>query len=141
MQTPFSPGCVNDTDLGDVFLIYARTGGPGAKGLSLFLVEKEMEGFSLGQRIKDKCGMRASPTAVLHFDDVVIPAENLVGEEASACHAGPSVAVSPAAVLPCRPPPCRLAARRHVALPPAARRLPPYLAGWPPSCSGSAWFH
>jgi len=74
-------GCVNDTDLGDVFLIYARTGGPGAKGLSLFLVEKEMEGFSLGQRIKDKCGMRASPTAVLHFDDVVIPAENLVGEE------------------------------------------------------------
>lgn len=77
-------GCVNDTDLGDVFLVYARTGGPGAKGISLFLVENGMPGFELGQRIKDKTGMRASATAVLHFDDVRVPAENLVGEENAA---------------------------------------------------------
>ena len=46
----------------------------------LFLVEKGMEGFSLGQRIKDKLGMRASGTAELVFEDVKLPAENLVGE-------------------------------------------------------------
>ena len=37
---------------------------------SLFIVEKGMAGFSLGQRIKDKCGMRASATAELVFEDV-----------------------------------------------------------------------
>ena len=72
-------GCVDDTTLGDVFLVYART-GDSSTGISLFLVEKGMEGFSLGQRIKDKLGMRASGTAELVFEDVKIPAENLVGE-------------------------------------------------------------
>ena len=72
-------GCVDDTTLGDVFLIYART-SESATGISLFLVEKGMEGFSLGQRIKDKLGMRASGTAELVFEDVRLPAENLVGE-------------------------------------------------------------
>ena len=73
-------GCVNDDELGDVFLIYARTGEPGPKGLTLFLVEKGTPGFSLGQRIKDKCGMRASATAELVFEDVRVPKENIVGE-------------------------------------------------------------
>lgn len=76
-------GCINDTELGDVYLVYART-GKNANDLSLFLVEKDMPGFSLGQRIKDKCGMRASATAELVFQDVVIPAKNLVGEEGGA---------------------------------------------------------
>lgn len=75
----------NDTlgtgETGDVYLVYARTGGPGAKGLSLFLVEKGMEGFTLGQPIKDKCGMRASNTGELVMDNVRVPAANLVGEE------------------------------------------------------------
>jgi isovaleryl-CoA dehydrogenase len=62
-------GAVSDTELGDVFLVYART---GPKSLSLFLVEKGMTGFSLGQRIKDKCGMRASCTAELVFENVVV---------------------------------------------------------------------
>ena len=50
---------------------YARTaaGGGGGKH-SLLIVEKGMAGFSLGQRIKDKLGMRASPTAELVFDNV-----------------------------------------------------------------------
>lgn len=43
-----------------------------------------MEGFKLGQRIKDKLGMRASGTAELVFEDVKIPKENLVGSEGGA---------------------------------------------------------
>eukprot|EP01138_Halocafeteria_seosinensis_P012943 gb/GECG01013221.1/.p1 GENE.gb/GECG01013221.1/~~gb/GECG01013221.1/.p1 ORF type:complete len:249 (+),score=35.32 gb/GECG01013221.1/:1-747(+) len=78
-------GSVNDTDLGDVFLVYARTAeGSGAGKHSLFLVEKGMNGFSLGQRIKSKCGMRASSTAELVFDDVKVPPSNMIGEEGDA---------------------------------------------------------
>lgn len=78
-------GCVSDTELGDVFLVYARTAeGSGAGKHSLLLVEKGMPGFSLGQRIKDKCGMRASPTAELVFEDVRVPAENIVGAKGDA---------------------------------------------------------
>lgn len=76
-------GAVNDTELGDVFLIYARTGSE-AKDVSMFIVEKGFEGFSLGQRIKDKCGMRASSTAELVFQDCVVPTANLVGQEGDA---------------------------------------------------------
>jgi len=72
-------GCVSETELGDGFLIYART-GETKQGLTMFLVEKGMEGFKLGQQIKDKCGMRASTTAELVFDDVIIPKANIVGE-------------------------------------------------------------
>jgi len=50
------------------------------KDVSLFLVEKGMPGFELGQQIKDKCGMRASPTAELSFAGVNVPSANLVGE-------------------------------------------------------------
>lgn len=80
-------GAVSDTELGDVFLVYARTAGPEvkpSKAISLFLVEKGMKGFSLGQRLKDKCGMRASPTAELVFDGVWLPATSLVGVEGGA---------------------------------------------------------
>lgn len=55
-----------------------------SKAISLFLVERGMPGFSLGQRLKDKCGMRASPTAELVFNGVSVPAANLVGEEGGA---------------------------------------------------------
>ena len=47
-------------------------GRSGAGKHSLFIVEKGMPGFSLGQRIKDKCGMRASPTAELVFENVLV---------------------------------------------------------------------
>ena len=39
-----------------------------------------MAGFTVGQKIKDKCGMRASPTAELVFEDVRVPPENVVGK-------------------------------------------------------------
>jgi len=80
-------GAVSDSELGDTFLVYARTGGPEVKAsraVSLFVVEKGMAGFSLGQRLKDKCGMRASPTAELVFDNVEVPAANLIGSEGGA---------------------------------------------------------
>lgn len=72
-------GCVSETELGDGFLIYART-GENKQDLTMFLVEKGMPGFKLGQQIKDKCGMRASTTAELVFDNVVVPKANIVGE-------------------------------------------------------------
>jgi len=72
-------GCVNETDLGDVFLVYART-GEKKQDLSFFIVEKGMPGFKLGQQIKDKCGMRASMTAELVFENLVVPQANMVGE-------------------------------------------------------------
>jgi isovaleryl-CoA dehydrogenase len=77
-------GAVSDTELGDVFLVYAQTGGTGTRGLSLFVVEKGSPGFSLGQKIKDKLGMRASTTAELLFEDCVVPANHLVGREGDA---------------------------------------------------------
>ena len=74
-------GAISDTELGDVFLVYARTSGAGSKALSSFLVEKGTPGFRLGQKIKDKLGMRASPTAELVFDNCLVPAANLIGKE------------------------------------------------------------
>jgi isovaleryl-CoA dehydrogenase len=76
-------GAISDTELGDVFLVYAHTSG-GPRGLSLFLVEKGAPGFRLGQKIKDKLGMRASTTAELVFEDCRVPAANLVGREGDA---------------------------------------------------------
>ncbi|PIE17246.1 MAG: isovaleryl-CoA dehydrogenase, partial [Proteobacteria bacterium] len=71
-------GAVDDEELGDAFLVYART-GEGPRGVSLFLLEKGTPGFSLGQKIKGKLGMRASTTAELVFEGCHIPAANLVG--------------------------------------------------------------
>jgi isovaleryl-CoA dehydrogenase len=75
-------GTIDGTNTGDIFLVYARTGEKGqspSKSLTSFIVEKGMPGFSLGQKIEDKCGMRASMTAELVFDNVQVPVENVVG--------------------------------------------------------------
>ncbi len=65
----------------DVLLVYAKTDmNAGHKGISAFLVEKGMSGFSIGQKM-DKLGMRGSNTGELIFDDCFVPFENLVGEE------------------------------------------------------------
>ena len=55
-------GTVDGTTTGDKFLVYART-GEGRADVSMFHVEKDMPGFTLGQKIEDKLGMRASMTA------------------------------------------------------------------------------
>jgi isovaleryl-CoA dehydrogenase len=77
-------GAVSDTELGDIFLVYARTGDKGTRALSLFLVEKGFPGFRLGQKLKDKLGMRASTTAELVFDNCEVPVENRIGQEGDA---------------------------------------------------------
>ncbi|MGD8317438.1 MAG: acyl-CoA dehydrogenase family protein [Myxococcales bacterium] len=77
-------GAVNETELGDTFLVYARIQGRPRHELSLFIVEKGFAGFHLGQKIKGKLGMRASTTAELVFEDCEVPAENLVGAEGAA---------------------------------------------------------
>ena len=77
-------GCIDDEGTpADVVWVYARTGydAKGRAKLSTFLVENGMPGYSVGQKIFDKTGMRASNTAELVFDDCVVPAGNLVGEE------------------------------------------------------------
>ena len=77
-------GCIDDQGTpADIVWVYARTGydDRGRVKLSTFLVEKGMPGFSVGQKIFDKTGMRASNTAELVFDDCIVPAGNLVGEE------------------------------------------------------------
>lgn len=76
-------GCVDDEGTPcDVVLVYAKTGEHNGRPLlSTFVVEKGMPGFSVGQKITDKTGMRASNTAELVFEDVRVPAANLIGQE------------------------------------------------------------
>lgn len=64
----------------DVYIVMARTGGAGPKGVSAFIVSKDAVGLSFGKK-EDKMGARISPTAEMILEDVVIPASNLVGEE------------------------------------------------------------
>ena len=63
----------------DLVIVVAKTNpAAGAKGTSLLLVERGMPGFAAGKRLK-KLGLRAQDTSELFFDNVVIPAENLLG--------------------------------------------------------------
>jgi alkylation response protein AidB-like acyl-CoA dehydrogenase len=64
----------------EYYLVMARTGGPGAEGISAFVVEKGWEGFEFGKR-EEKMGWHASPMRELLFERCRLPAANLVGEE------------------------------------------------------------
>ncbi len=65
----------------DTLVVYAKTDpDAGSKGLTAFLIEKEMAGFSASPHF-DKLGMRGSNTAELIFEDVKVPFENILGEE------------------------------------------------------------
>jgi isovaleryl-CoA dehydrogenase len=61
----------------DTLVVYAKT-GEGSRGITTFLIEKDMPGFSIGQKL-DKMGMRGSPTAELVFNDCEVPDENVMG--------------------------------------------------------------
>jgi isovaleryl-CoA dehydrogenase len=63
----------------DTLVVYANT-SEGGRGLTTFLIEKDMEGFSIGQKI-DKMGMRGSPTAELVFDDCFVGEEQVMGPQ------------------------------------------------------------
>ena len=66
---------------GDIYIVAARTDAEakGSRGISLFIVEKGMPGFSVARKF-DKHGWRASDTAELFFDDLRLPADALLGE-------------------------------------------------------------
>jgi len=72
---------ITNGSLAEILVIMAVTEPHlSRKGISSFILEKGMEGFSVGKK-EDKLGIRASDTAELIFEDVQIPAENLIGEE------------------------------------------------------------
>ena len=65
----------------DTLVVYAKTDPEaGSKGITAFIVEKSMKGFSTSPHF-DKLGMRGSNTAELIFEDVEVPFENVLGEE------------------------------------------------------------
>jgi alkylation response protein AidB-like acyl-CoA dehydrogenase len=66
--------------VGQTFVVFAVTDPSKPHGISAFILEKGMPGFSAGKK-ENKLGMRASDTASLIFDNVRVPAENLVGGE------------------------------------------------------------
>ncbi len=65
----------------DVYIIFAMTDkSKGTKGISAFIVEKDFPGFSIGTKEK-KMGIRGSSTTELIFENCIVPAENLLGQE------------------------------------------------------------
>ncbi|MGO4872261.1 MAG: isovaleryl-CoA dehydrogenase [Roseiarcus sp.] len=71
---------ITNGPVADALIVYAKTDpSAGARGISAFLIERGMKGFSHGTKL-DKLGMRGSDTSELIFQDCEVPAENLVGE-------------------------------------------------------------
>jgi isovaleryl-CoA dehydrogenase len=81
---------ITNATYADTLFVYAKSVPDGkSKGITAFIIEKDMPGFSIGQKI-DKMGMRGSPTAELVFDDCFVPAENVIGP----LHGGTGVLMS-----------------------------------------------
>ncbi|HXD49332.1 MAG TPA: acyl-CoA dehydrogenase family protein [Gemmatimonadaceae bacterium] len=74
---------VSSGTAGDVILAMARTDTAddrrGARGISAFIITPELPGFSVGKK-EDKMGLRASPTVQLHFSDMRVPGDRLLGQ-------------------------------------------------------------
>ncbi|CAN7254619.1 isobutyryl-CoA dehydrogenase [Phenylobacterium sp. LjRoot225] len=75
-----SKAFISGGGVSDVYVVMARTGGPGPKGISAFVVEKGTPGLSFGAQEK-KMGWNAQPTAQVNFDDCRIPEANRIGAE------------------------------------------------------------
>jgi len=71
---------ITNGQLADMVIVVARTSDDPHRGLSLLVVERGMKGFERGRNL-DKIGMKAQDTSELFFNDVRVPAENLLGEE------------------------------------------------------------
>jgi acyl-CoA dehydrogenase len=72
---------ITNGQLADIYFVAAKTDPEaGSKGVSIFIVEKGMKGFSVGRKL-DKMGWRSSDTAELVFDGCRVPAAQLLGEE------------------------------------------------------------
>lgn len=75
-----SKAWITSGGVADTYLVMARTGGPGARGVSCFIVEKGTPGLSAGKP-EEKMGQHAAQTTTVTFEDVRVPHANLVGEE------------------------------------------------------------
>jgi len=72
---------ITNASVAETFIITAVTDKTkGTKGISSFILEKGMKGFSVGKK-ETKMGIRGSDTATLHFEDLKVPRENLLGKE------------------------------------------------------------
>ncbi|MDE2357133.1 MAG: acyl-CoA dehydrogenase family protein [Alphaproteobacteria bacterium] len=75
-----SKAFISGAGVSDVYVVMARTGGEGPRGVSALIVEKGMPGLSFGAPER-KMGWSSQPTAMVHFDGVRVPAANRLGEE------------------------------------------------------------
>lgn len=75
-----SKAFISGAGTSDVYVVMARTGGPGAKGISAFVVELGTPGLSFGAQEK-KMGWNSQPTAQVNFDDCRVPEANRIGQE------------------------------------------------------------
>ena len=75
-----SKAFISGAGTSDVYVVMARTGADGPKGISTFVVEKDTPGLSFGAQEK-KMGWNSQPTAIVAFNDCRIPAANLLGKE------------------------------------------------------------
>jgi alkylation response protein AidB-like acyl-CoA dehydrogenase len=75
-----SKAFISGAGVSDLYVVMARTGGPGPKGISAFVVEKDWKGLSFGANER-KLGWNAQPTAQVSFDQLRVPATNRIGAE------------------------------------------------------------
>ena len=75
-----SKAFISGAGYSDVYVVMARTGGQGAKGVSAFVVENGAPGLSFGAQER-KMGWNAQPTAMVNFDDCRVPEVNRIGAE------------------------------------------------------------
>ena len=75
-----SKAFISGAGTSDVYVVMARTGADGPKGISTFVVDKDAPGLSFGAQER-KMGWNSQPTAIVAFDDCRIPAANLLGKE------------------------------------------------------------
>ena len=75
-----SKAFISGAGTSDVYVVMARTGQDGPKGISTFVVDKDAPGLSFGAQEK-KMGWNSQPTAIVQFDDCRVPAANLLGQE------------------------------------------------------------
>ncbi len=72
---------ITNASVAETYVITARSGdAPGTHGISSFILEKGMKGLKVGKK-ENKMGLRGSDTAELYFEDLRIPADNLLGRE------------------------------------------------------------
>jgi alkylation response protein AidB-like acyl-CoA dehydrogenase len=75
-----SKAFISGAGTSDIYVVMVRTGGPGPKGISAVVVEKDTPGLSFGAQEK-KMGWKSQPTAQVNFDDCRVPVENRIGAE------------------------------------------------------------